>query len=102
MQLGPQPPAVVDNLPVVPEEKYEKLVSVLRKIYGQIGHIREGGGWQTAAGIAACMLRHALMLGDHAAAGGVYMPKDPSTKMSKGFAFVEFSNPMVRGVDAEC
>jgi len=58
---------VVDNLPVVPEEKYEKLVSVLKKIYGQIGHVRDGG---------------------------VYMPKDPKTNMSKGFAFVEFSNPI--------
>ena len=33
---------VVDNLPVVPEEKYEKLLTVLKKIYGQIGHVREG------------------------------------------------------------
>jgi hypothetical protein len=38
----PRVHAVVDNLPVVPEEKYEKLVSVLKKIYGQIGHVREG------------------------------------------------------------
>ncbi|KAI8475850.1 MAG: eukaryotic initiation factor [Monoraphidium minutum] len=58
---------VVDNLPAVPEEKYEKLANVLKKIYGQIGSIRDGG---------------------------VYMPKDPETKMSKGFAFIEFSHPM--------
>lgn len=32
----------MDNLPSVPEEKYEKLVNVLKKIYGQIGNIREG------------------------------------------------------------
>lgn len=36
------PSPVVDNLPSVPEEKYEKLVNVLKKIYGQIGNIREG------------------------------------------------------------
>ncbi|KIZ03095.1 Eukaryotic translation initiation factor 3 subunit B [Monoraphidium neglectum] len=57
---------VVDNLPSVPEEKYEKLVNVLKKIYGQIGNIRDGG---------------------------VYMPKD-ANKVSKGYAFIEFSHPM--------
>ena len=40
--LTPTHAAVVDNLPVVPEEKYEKLLTVLKKIYGQIGHVREG------------------------------------------------------------
>ena len=34
---------VVDNLPVVPEEKDEKLLTVLKKIYGQIGAVRDGG-----------------------------------------------------------
>jgi translation initiation factor 3 subunit B len=32
----------VHNLPVVPPEKFEKLVSVVRKIYSQIGVIPEG------------------------------------------------------------
>lgn len=32
----------VDNLPVVPQEKYEKLVNVLTKIFGQIGQFQEG------------------------------------------------------------
>ncbi len=41
----------VHNLPVVPPEKFEKLVSVVRKIYSQIGVIPEG-----ALGVAA---RHA-------------------------------------------
>jgi hypothetical protein len=41
--------AVVDNLPVVPEEKYEKLVNVLKKIYGQIGTVRDGGWTHTSS-----------------------------------------------------
>ncbi|KAF8067212.1 R1 [Scenedesmus sp. PABB004] len=56
---------VVDCLPVVPEDKYEKLTNVLRKIYSQIGNVREGG---------------------------IFMPKD-GKGMSKGFAFVEFFSP---------
>ncbi len=32
----------VSNLPVVPPEKFDKLVTVVRKIYSQIGTIREG------------------------------------------------------------
>jgi hypothetical protein len=34
--------AVVDCLPVVPEDKHEKLTNVLKKIYSQIGNVREG------------------------------------------------------------
>ena len=37
------PPAVVDNLPQVPPEKYEKLTAILGKIFGGPGRIREGG-----------------------------------------------------------
>eukprot|EP00897_Mesotaenium_endlicherianum_P005996 jgi/Mesen1/5424/ME000027S04793 len=40
---------VVGNLPVVPPEKYEKLVTVVKKIFGQIGAIRESGLWMPAA-----------------------------------------------------
>lgn len=29
-------------------------------------------------------------------AGGVHMPQDAETKASKGYAFIEFSHPMVR------
>uniref|UniRef100_R7WCX8 Eukaryotic translation initiation factor 3 subunit B n=1 Tax=Aegilops tauschii TaxID=37682 RepID=R7WCX8_AEGTA len=57
---------VVDNLPVVPPEKYEKLENVLRKIYGQLGVIREGGLW---------------------------MPTDPETKKTQGYCFIEFNTP---------
>ena len=34
---------VVDNLPVVPREKFEKLEGVVRKIFSQIGVIKEDG-----------------------------------------------------------
>ena len=55
---------VVDNLPQVPEAKFEKLSTVLKKIFGQIGTIREGG---------------------------LHMPMANGT--TKGFAFVEFLSP---------
>ncbi|KAJ3692030.1 hypothetical protein LUZ60_012380 [Juncus effusus] len=57
---------IVDNLPVVPPEKYEKLEGVVRKIYGQIGAIREGGLW---------------------------MPLDPATQKTLGYCFIEYSTP---------
>lgn len=55
---------VVDNLPKIPDEKFDKLLAVIKKIYGQIGHVRD-----------------------------VQMPKDAETGLTKGFAFVEFSHP---------
>lgn len=36
---------IIDNLPIVPVEKFERLQSVMRAIYGQIGVIKEGGLW---------------------------------------------------------
>ena len=33
---------MVDNLPTVPPEKVDKLTTVLKKLFGQIGTIREG------------------------------------------------------------
>jgi translation initiation factor 3 subunit B len=59
---------VVDNLPVVPKEKFEKLVTVVRKIYSQIGAIKEDGLW---------------------------MPVDPSTEKSLGYCFIEYNTPQV-------
>ena len=53
---------VVDNLPKVPSAKVEKLSTVLRKIFGQIGAIREGG---------------------------LLMPTEADGS-TKGFAFIEF------------
>lgn len=34
---------MVDNLPAVPAEKYEKLTAILSKIFSGSGRIREGG-----------------------------------------------------------
>ncbi|KAJ0770166.1 putative eukaryotic translation initiation factor 3 subunit B [Helianthus annuus] len=34
---------IVDNLPIVRREKFEKLEGVVRKIYSQIGVIKENG-----------------------------------------------------------
>ena len=60
---------VVDNLPEVPPEKYEKLVGVIRKIFARTGTIRENGLW---------------------------MPVDEETKQSKGYAFIEYNTPQAR------
>ncbi|GFY90394.1 eukaryotic translation initiation factor 3B-2 [Actinidia rufa] len=57
---------VVDNLPVVPKEKFEKLEGVVRKIYGQIGVIKEDGFW---------------------------MPVDPATQKTLGQCFIEYNTP---------
>ncbi|KAK1262156.1 Eukaryotic translation initiation factor 3 subunit B [Acorus gramineus] len=57
---------IVDNLPVVPQEKFDKLEGVIRKIYSQIGTIREGGLW---------------------------MPKDPQTEKTLGYCFIEYNTP---------
>lgn len=59
---------VVDNLPVVPKEKFEKLEGVIRKIYSQIGVIKEDGLW---------------------------MPVDPETQKSLGYCFIEYNTPQV-------
>ncbi|GER55854.1 eukaryotic translation initiation factor 3subunit B [Striga asiatica] len=57
---------LVQNLPVVPKEKFEKLEGVVRKIYSQIGVIKEGGLW---------------------------MPVDPDTQKTLGYGFLEFDTP---------
>ncbi|KAM7476202.1 hypothetical protein LguiB_023445 [Lonicera macranthoides] len=57
---------VVDNLPVVPKEKFDKLETVVRKIYSQIGKITDDGLW---------------------------MPVDPDTQKTLGYCFVEYSTP---------
>ncbi|MQM15581.1 hypothetical protein Taro_048527 [Colocasia esculenta] len=57
---------VVDNLPVVPPEKFEKLENVIRKIYSQIGVIKEDGFW---------------------------MPVNPETNRTLGYCFVEYNTP---------
>ncbi|KAI3742980.1 hypothetical protein L1987_60681 [Smallanthus sonchifolius] len=55
---------VVDNLPVVPKEKYEKLEGVVRKIYSQIGLIKENGLW---------------------------MPVEEDTGRTRGYCFIEYN-----------
>lgn len=60
---------VVDDLPVVPPEKFEKLESVIRKIYGAVGFIKDGGFW---------------------------MPVDPQTQKTLGYCFIEYNTPQVK------
>lgn len=59
---------VVDNLPVVPREKFEKLEGVVRKIYSQIGVIKEDDPW---------------------------MPVDPETDKTLGYCFIQYNTPQV-------
>ena len=47
--------AVVDNLPKVPQEKYDRLSAVLRKVYGQIATVREGAGATCAELCRPCL-----------------------------------------------
>jgi translation initiation factor 3 subunit B len=62
---------VVDNLPVVPKEKFDKLEGVVRKIYSQIGVIKEDGLW---------------------------MPVDPGTHKTLGYCFIEYNTPQVLSI----
>ncbi|PNH05051.1 Eukaryotic translation initiation factor 3 subunit B [Tetrabaena socialis] len=55
---------VIQNLPKAPEEKYDKLMGVVRTIASKLGDVRDNG---------------------------IYMPLDDATKMTKGFAFVELA-----------
>ncbi|KAM0065162.1 putative RNA recognition motif domain, eukaryotic translation initiation factor 3 subunit B [Helianthus debilis subsp. tardiflorus] len=57
---------IVDNLPVVPREKFEKLEGVVRKIYSQIGVIKENGLW---------------------------MPVDEDTGKTRGYCFIKSNTP---------
>ncbi|KAI3676755.1 hypothetical protein L1987_86371 [Smallanthus sonchifolius] len=57
---------VVDNLPVVPKEKFDKLEGVVRKIYSQIGVIKENGLW---------------------------MPVEEDTGKTLGYCFIEYNTP---------
>lgn len=62
--LTPLPPsspaaaAVVDNLPKVPQEKYEKLTAILNKIFSGPGRIREGGLFHPQARASLCLARY--------------------------------------------
>ncbi|XP_047340523.1 eukaryotic translation initiation factor 3 subunit B-like [Impatiens glandulifera] len=65
---------VVDNLPIVPREKFEKLEGVIRKIYGQIGVIKDDG---------------------------LCMPIDSTTQKTLGFCFIEYNLPQEAEVAME-
>lgn len=62
---------IVDNLPVVTREKFGKLETVVRKIYSQIGMIKEDGLWMP-------------------------VEYDPESKSEKtlGYCFIEFNTPL--------
>ncbi|KAI3936147.1 hypothetical protein MKX01_021427 [Papaver californicum] len=55
---------VVDNLPVVPPEKYDKLEGVAKKIYSQIGVIKVDGLW---------------------------MPVNPEKQKTLGYCYIEYN-----------
>ncbi|KAL6008103.1 Eukaryotic translation initiation factor 3 subunit B [Asimina triloba] len=63
-ESGFQNVIVVDNLPVVAPEKFEKLEGVVRKIYSQIGTIKEDGLW---------------------------MPVNQETQKTLGYCFIEYN-----------
>lgn len=90
------PAAVVDNLPQVPPEKQEKLAAVIKRLYAHIGTIREGipchcNLWLSAAGEVRSAWQHfGCSLNRICNAGGFWMPSDEETKLTKGFAFIEF------------
>ena len=56
---------VVDNLPVVPEAKFQKLLDFVTKIYSALGKIVDNG---------------------------ITMPLSPTTGETEGFAFIEFAS----------
>ncbi len=63
---------MLDNLPKVPHEKYDKLAGVVRKVISQVGVSIRGG------------------------AEGFHMPQgNDEQRMSRGYAFVEFNTPEV-------
>jgi len=63
MELGFNKVIVVDNIPIVPQEKFEKLFSVIMHLFSAIAKVKQ-----------------------------LVIPQD-SKKMTKGFAFIEFYSP---------
>lgn len=63
---------VVDNIPVVPQEKFQKLEMALRKVYGKID----------------CQL--AVIKDD-----GFWIPVDPVTQKTLGYCFIEYNTRQV-------
>ena len=100
----------MDNLPQVPPEKQEKLAAVIKRLYAQIGTIREGVLFSPVTlrlttrhiELAQALFKH-MLIGTQTltvtsgvlVAGGFWMPSDEQTKLTKGFAFIEFLTPEV-------
>jgi translation initiation factor 3 subunit B len=61
MEVGFPKVVVVDNIPIVPSEKYDKLKSVLSKIFSSVGPVKE-----------------------------FILPQD-AEKVTKGYAFIEYT-----------
>lgn len=47
---------MVDNIPKVPQEKLEKLMNVIDRIFGQIGSVKEGQALSHPGPPPACRL----------------------------------------------
>jgi translation initiation factor 3 subunit B len=68
VEMGFANTIVVDNLPVVPPEKFEKLGNIIRKIFSHASAIKEGGFW---------------------------MPVNADTNVTYGYCFIEYNTPQV-------
>ncbi|XP_025801980.1 eukaryotic translation initiation factor 3 subunit B-like isoform X2 [Panicum hallii] len=66
VEMGFANTIVVDNLPVVPPEKFEKLGNIIRKIFSHASAIKEGGFW---------------------------MPVNADTNVTYGYCFIEYNTP---------
>jgi translation initiation factor 3 subunit B len=93
---------VLDNLPRVPPEKYEKLAGVVRKIVSQVGvTIREGKLLRVLGYVPQHLHGLSPLSNLMVFTGGFFMPVDEETKLSKGFAFIEFTTPEVSVLDCQ-
>ncbi|KAL6846837.1 hypothetical protein ACP4OV_024285 [Aristida adscensionis] len=66
LEMGFTNVIVVDNLPVIPPEKFQKLEKAIRNVFGTFGVIKEGA---------------------------VGMPVNPYTNETYGYCFIEYSTP---------
>lgn len=70
LEMGYANTIVVDNLPVIHPEMFERLEKAIRKFFGHtgVGVIKEDGFW---------------------------MPVNPDTNMTYGYCFIEYNTPEV-------
>ena len=92
----------MDNLPQVPPEKQEKLAAVIKRLYAHIGTIREGLLCTRCSllsavpeAVLATPIQNSVFRSFVHNVGGFWMPSDEETKLTKGFAFIEFLTPEV-------